>query len=360
MNSDSNSVDASSEPSVKSVYDYLVYGLSLPERTLRGTAAVVGGAIHESAALLIPSAFRGSRSYQTFVQQMLDMLAKDMGGVGAMERGDEGDLPAPAGQEQGERPQVEQYVARKAVGSFVDLAGMATMHLSPLTLLAVISDVAYGSKTYLHELANELKREGVIAADSTIDSAADLLDAIGHATGQTAEVLDLPPLSVDGMRETISRTKENVAQIDPTRVLPESEIKRLWQDMKTMADRENVSLFEISSAMTMYSLNRVTTVGRGALTTVRVTGNLLDQHLFEHYWDALGEIGRRGIYGMLADTSRPYIEAVWYNFGAHRPTVTEDLLSGKLIGRVWKGFRDWISADAGSGHEPPDDASEPT
>ena len=50
--------------------------------------------------------------------------------------------------------EVNHYVTRKAVGNFVDMASLATLHVSPLMLLAAVSDLAYGSQVYLKELAN--------------------------------------------------------------------------------------------------------------------------------------------------------------------------------------------------------------
>jgi hypothetical protein len=47
----------------KSVREYLLYTLSLPERALRTTTGVAGGAIRESAALLVPQAFQDSKSF---------------------------------------------------------------------------------------------------------------------------------------------------------------------------------------------------------------------------------------------------------------------------------------------------------
>ena len=72
-----------SEPSSDQIYKYLMFGLSLPERAVRSTAAMVGGAIDQSANLLVPQAFRDSKTYNTFVRQMLDVVANDVGGVGA-------------------------------------------------------------------------------------------------------------------------------------------------------------------------------------------------------------------------------------------------------------------------------------
>jgi hypothetical protein len=212
---------------------------------------------------------------------------------------------------------------------------MATLHVSPLTVLAIISDVAYGTKSYLNELTEELKREGVIAEDSTISNTADLLDAIGEASSGTADAFDTPPLSVEGLRETIQKTTESVGSIDPTKLIPQAEIAKMWSDMQEIADREDVSVFEVSSAVTMYALEQVNTVTKGALTTIRVTGALIDRHLFEHYWAGLEQISEKGIYEMVSESSRPYIDAVWFNFSSGRPTITEDVVSGRFLWRMW-------------------------
>lgn len=321
-------------PGADQVYKYLIYGLSIPERTVRSTAAMVGGAVKESTSLLVPQAFQDSKTYNTFVSQMIDLMANDVGGVAKKV-----DPEAP------QDPEVEQYVAKKTVSTFVDLAGMATLHVSPLTILAIVSDVAYGSKTCLNELTVELKREGIVSENSVINSTAELLDSIGAATAESADVLDTPPLNVEGLRETIEKTRTSVANIDPTLLIPQSEIALLWTDMEAMAAREGFTVFEISSAMTLYTLDRVATVSQGALTTVRVTGNLIDRHVFDHYRQGLNEINERGIYSMLAESSQPYFDAVWNNFSVERPTITEDFVSGKMIAKAWDGVKDWLGGE---------------
>ena len=340
--SDQTSKQTHGDPGIEQVHRYLMYGLSLPERAVRGTAALVGGAINESAALLVPQAFRDSTTYSKFVQEMLDMLNKDVGGVKLpIENPAASDNEEPATEvaRKVAEEDVAEYVAKKTVGTFIDLAGMATFHLSPLTVLAIVSDLAYGSQAYLEELAVELKKEGVIGEESTISSTAELLEVISAASAQTTANLDTPPLSVEGLRETIADTQEQLAKIDPTKVLPQSELHRLWEDMHEMAHQNDASLFEISSTLTVYSLNQVSTATKGALTTVRVTGNLLDQHLFDHYRQGLVKIESDGVYGVLAESSKPYFDALWYNFSDERPTLTEDVVSGRMISRSWV----WIS-----------------
>lgn len=317
------------DPGFGPVRDFLLYGLSLPERALRSATGVLSGTLRESTSLLVPRAFQNSRVYTTMVRQMLDFLAEDVGGV---ER-PEGAAGA---------PKVENYVARKVVGNFIELSSFATFHLSPFLLLAIVSDVAYGSQAYLHELAAELKAQGVIAEDSTVDHVDDLLAAVGAATNKSAASFDTPPLSLEGLKQTISQTRESVRTIDPTKVLPQAEIKRLWDEMHELATSQGVNPLAISGAVTIYALDKIGAVGRGALSTVKAAGTLFDRHVIDYYVEAIAEIRTKGLYATLAETSRPYIAAVWTNFSARKPTITESLLSGRLMARGWTRVRGWV------------------
>ena len=310
---------------------HLRYGLSLPERTLRSTAGIVGGALRESAAVLLPQAFRDAKTYRVFVGQMLDFMAEDMGGV---ERS--GDW------QEGER--VEGYVARKTVGNFVELTSLATLHLSPMLILAVVSDVAYGSKAYLKEFAEELERRGVIEDAGSIQKVDDLLDAVGGASERTASAFDTPPLSVEGLKDTVRETRESLAEVDVGSVLPEVELRRLWERIGETARREGVSPFDVSGLMTLGSLERVGKLGGGALSSVQAAGTLFDRHVFDHYRTVLADIDEQGFYQTLATTSRPYTEAVWRNFAADRPTLTEEFLATGGVKRTLGKTREWLKS----------------
>ena len=319
-------------PSSSSIRDYLVYGLSLPERALRGTAGVVGGALRESAAALIPQTFRNARTYQIFVGQMLDFLAEDVGGV--------------ARPSQSEDARVENYVARKTVGNFIEMASLATIHVSPMLLLAIVSDIAYGSKAYLRELAEELEARGVIADAAAIHQVDDLLDAAASASDETATAFDTPPLSIEGLRETIRQTRENLRGVDPSQMLSEDEVNHLWERMRSIARRENTSPLAISGALTLGSLDKFAKIGSGALTSVRVAGSLLDGVVLDHYRAVLADIDEQGLYPTLAASSRPYAEALWHNFSADRQTVTESFLASgaaeKALGKAKRWFKSAI------------------
>jgi hypothetical protein len=272
---------------------------------------------------LVPQAFRSSRTYSIMIQQSLDFLAEDVGGV---ERAASAD-------------QTKDFVARKAVGSFIDMASLATLHLSPMLLLAIVGDVAYGSRAYLHELGADLKRHGVVDQDSTIDSVDDLLAAIGGAAAATAGSFNAPPISVEGLRRTVDDTRAAIARIDPAKVIPQAELRRLWDEIHQIAVQEGLNPVAVSGAITLHALGAIGSLGRGALSTATAAGTLFDRHVLEHYGKAIREIRSKGVYASLRETSRPYLGAVWDNFSAKRTTLTEDLFSGRLTARAWKALR---------------------
>ena len=317
-------------PSANSVRDYLLYGLSLPERAIRSTAGILGGTLRESAALLVPQSFRNAKTYQVFIGQMLDFMAEDMGGVDRSDRRGS--------------PPIENFVARKTVGNFVELASLATLHMSPILLLAIVSDIAYGSKVYLKELAEDLEARGVIEDAAAVQQADDLLDAVAATSGKTAQAFDTPPLSVDGLRETIRQTRESLADIEASKVLTKEEIDRLWSRITSTAKGEGVSPLTVSGLMTLGTLDKLGKVGTGTLSTVRAAGSLFNRHVLDHYRDALGDINRNGFYPTLATTSRPYVDALWRNFSTDRETLTEEFVTSGGIARTWRRARRWVKA----------------
>lgn len=322
----------SADEETRSLTQQLIYGLSVPERTARSASAMLGGLVNESASRLIPAAFRSSRSYTVFVRQALDMMVHDVGGIENPKADETAD-------------QEEVGLARKAVGGMLDVAGAATLHLSPMTVLAVFNDVAYGSGHFLGKLSDELKREGIIDETSSIHHVSDLIASLEKASKRAADTMDAPPINIDGITDTIRQLSNDVAGVNPTRLIPQSEIHRMWDEMEDVASRAEVGIWDVSTTMTMYAMNRVTLTSRGALSTVAVAGDLLDEHIIRHYFDALGDIRQEGLYETLAKSSAPYLQAVWMNFEADRETWTEEFLTGRLIQKAWGGVRGWFAGD---------------
>jgi hypothetical protein len=126
------------------------YAASLPERSVRAAAAVLGGALYESAHLLLPRLLRRSRFYEATAKNALRITIELVGGV-------EGTAREPA--EVGAR----ELAVRKAAGNAAELGSIAAFGFSPLWLLAVAADLLHGSRVYLDVLIAELKGAGVLA-----------------------------------------------------------------------------------------------------------------------------------------------------------------------------------------------------
>lgn len=300
----------------------VLYGLSLPERALRSSIGTAAGVVKGTAAFLIPQCFQNSKTYEIVVKNSLRLLTEDVGGV-------QGTAP-------GDQPAVENYVARKTVGNFIDLAGIASLHLSPLWLLAVVSDVAYGAKEYVIELGDELKRQGLIDENSTIEKVDDVLEAVRKSSGSAAGLFDTPPLNADDLKKALNDTKASLRDADVRSLLPQSEIARYWGDLKELSRKENVSLLGLSGAVTLHTLNRIGEVAQGALAGVWVAGGMLHRNILGHYAEALDDYRERGFYTALREDSTPYIDAVWSNFSLDRGTWTEEVVTGRAIAGLFK------------------------
>lgn len=314
----------------------VMYSLSLPERIVRSTVGVAAGAALETASLLVPQSFQSGKTYEIVVRNSLSFLTSNVGGVVSR------DAAAPATSE-------ADFMARKAAGNFVDLAGMATLHVSPLWFLAIVSDVAYGTKTYVQELAKELQEQGLIDDTSSIHHVDDVLKAIQDGSGNAASLFDTPPLSVDQLRETLDRTRTSLTSVDYTSVLPEAELRKYWEEMKDVSTQENVSLLGVSGALAMNTLSKVETVSKGTLTGIQVVGGLFNRHVIGHYVTSLQTIRDKGFFETVQESSAPYIQAVWSNFADDKPTWTEDVLSGKMLVQGWKKVTGWFGGEARTG-----------
>ena len=328
--------------------DSFLYGLSVPERTARSLSAVAAGLTTSVAARLIPSAFRSSTSYRVFVQDSLDLLAHDIGGIARPV--DRSSPDKASGAIDGAKPD-EATIAQKAVGGLLDYAGGATLHLSPMTVLAVISDVAYGSNTYLKRLADELREQNIIDDDSAIHGVNDLIDAVARASNRSVNAVETPPLDLKGLQQTVDDVRAQLGRAELTDILPQSELVHLWEEMESVAEASKFGMWQVASTMAMHATGRVDRIVRGGVTTMRVTGNLLDEHILDHYADSLTSIANQGVYATLRDETAPAIEAIWNNYNRDQSTWTEDLLGGKWLAAARNAVSDWWSGDESSGGE---------
>lgn len=355
----------------ETLLDNLLYGLSIPERLVRSAVGVTAGTAKEIAAFVVPQAFQDSKSYEVAIRNSLGFLISGIGTLSeetvqsqpvtgsqsaARSASDSGQgsttinaTATTVGGEGDTGNTVEQpdantgrYIAKKAAGNFIDIAGLATLHVSPLWVLAIVSDVAYGTKTYLNELTQELQQQGLIDSTSTIHHVEDLFDAIKQASGTAASTFDQPPLSLDELRTSIDQTRQALNDIDPTSLIPEAEISRYWNDMRQLAQQEQVSLLGVSGAIAMQTVEGIRNLSQGTLTGLFVAGQIINRNIFGHYMKALAGIHEQGIWPSVRDTYEPYLDLAWGNFTASRKTWTEQVLAPGNFSRFWTVIKRWL------------------
>ncbi|MEY3460045.1 MAG: hypothetical protein RL215_3202 [Planctomycetota bacterium] len=324
-----------SEPDpLQTLLNGILYSASLPERIVRSAVGLTAGTAKELAQFIVPQAFQSSKSYEVAIRNSLNFLLSAVGDVG----GGTGTAPVAVPPPDSAAPTADtgRFVAKKAIANFIDITGLTTLHISPLWILAIVSDAAYGTRTYIEELAQELQRQGLIDSSSTIHRVDDLFAAVQKASGRAASAFDLPPLSLNELRESVTQTRAALNEIDPTVLIPETEIRRLWQEMKDLAASENVSLLGVSGALAMQTVEAIRGASQGTLAGLFVAGRIINRNLFSHYADAIREVRRQGLFAAVRNTFEPYTEMAWNNFSASRKTWTETVLNPGWATRLWR------------------------
>jgi hypothetical protein len=274
------------------------YLASIPERIVRSTAAVLGGALHETGALVLPRFIRLSRLYEATAKNLLRVAIEGVGGVRGsptLERG---------------APSARELAKRKGAGNVVELGSIAAFGFSPLWLLAAASDLLRGSRVYLNALVAELKRTGVLAAEAEFGSVDELLGALERSTGRTARLIDIPPLELAELRASLEELRSEVDSLPS-----QEELAAAYRGLVKTAERERRPLLEVSTG-----------VGLAFLTSAR---NIGGEHVVAPYREDWKPMRREGFGSYARRVARPYSEAVVGHFDRRRPTWTE-----RLIGRV--------------------------
>src|SRR5918998_4455793 len=204
---------------------------SLPERGARAGAAGLGGALHETFELALPRFVRRSRFYEATAKNLLRVAIELVGDV---ER-------APGGEPE---PSAREIAKLKGAGNIVELGSIAAFGFSPLWLLAAASDLTRGSRVYLNALTQELKAAGLLAEEVDAGSVDELLGVLERTSGDTARLIDIPPLELRELRASFA---ELAAHSDD---LPSGdELAALYTALRRTAEAEQRTLLEVSAGV---------------------------------------------------------------------------------------------------------------
>jgi hypothetical protein len=264
--------------------------VTVPERALRALVGAIGGAVHETAEVVLPRFARRSRFYEATAKNMLRIAIELVGDV---------ERETPAGQ-----PEAGELMKRKTAGNVVELGSIAAFGFSPLWLLAAASDVSRGSRVYLESLTAELKRAGVLAEETRFGTVDDLLAALEGTSGTTARLVDLPPLELAELRASLAELRASAAEL-PT----PQELAAVYDGLQRAAARERRPLLEVSAGMGLAFLLSARNVGR--------------EHLVAPYREDWRPLREEGFGAYARRVSEPYRAAVLGHFDPEKQTYTE-------------------------------------
>jgi hypothetical protein len=266
---------------------------SLPERAIRALVGGLGGAVHETAEVVLPRFARRSRFYEATAKNML-RIAIEL--VGKVER------EAPAAE-----PGAGELLKRKTAGNVVELGSIAAFGFSPLWLLAAASDVSHGSRVYLRSLVLELKRAGVLAEEAELGTVDELLSALEGASGTSARLVDLPPLELAELRSSFAELRASAAELPSPQ-----QLAAVYTGLQRTAARERRPLLEVSSGMGLAFLLSARNVGR--------------EHLVAPYREDWRPLREEGFAAYASRTAAPYRAAMAGHFDPEQETWTERVL----------------------------------
>jgi hypothetical protein len=264
--------------------------VSLPERTVRALIGALGGAVHETAEVVLPRFARRSRLYEATAKNLLRIAIELVGDV---------ERPAPP-----DEPDAGELLRRKTAGNVVEFGSIAAFGFSPLWLLAAASDVSHGSRVYLQALVAELERAGVLPPGSEPGTVDDVLSALEGTSGTTARLVDLPPLELADLRASLSEFRSSAAEL-PT----PQELAGLYRGLLRTAARERRPLLEVSSGMGLAFALSARNVGR--------------DHIVVPYREDWRPLRDEGFAAYARRVSAPYREAVAGHFDPDRRSWTE-------------------------------------
>lgn len=281
--------------------------LSTSERLIRSTFTVAVGASTLLTETLLPESLRGTTTYKVTIgmfqryimEQIAEMKSEDAEAIS------------------------EDFAQRKMVGTALEAAGLLTIGFSPLWAFAIIGDTVGGSKIYLHRLVDRLKEDGVIAQETEVTELTDLFEAIQQATSRSATAVDMPPLSREEISKLSSELTTGYSQAfaKSTDLLPQ--LDSLWQRMVQTANRENISVEQLSGIMTVEAMNW----GKKGTSLVRAAGRtgaeLIDEQILDSYRQTLAAASEQGVEKYMMDHMRPFMQAARSHFDASRSTWIE-------------------------------------
>ena len=298
--------------SPRSRYRYI---LSLPERAIRSLGALSGGLLKEIGDVALPAPIRRTILYRTMVGVTLRFLIEQVGEVEGIYRS--------------ESRLAENFILQRTAGHGIELLGILAFRASPVWVLAALADVTGGGQRLIREIVVALKQEGLLEADARFETIDQVLGGLEKTSAHLALTLNMPPIDVPTLRLEWEILKTELRSIPPTRLPALDRLERTWDDLQASAEKQNRTVFALSSLMAISTLSHVPAnllwLSKAARSAARRTTGVLGGAILDHYSTALEDISRTGFPGYWKREFRPWLRAAAEQFAPEHESLTERL-----------------------------------
>lgn len=295
------------------------YLLSLPERALRSTAALLGGTTLLLTETLLPDVVRNTTTFQITIGDLQKFLITRLGQV-------------PLDVDQPDMNLSETYLRKKIVGGSIEAIGLLKVRFSPVWVFAIVSDTAGGSRVFFNRLVQNLKENGIVDPDENPQDIAGLFEALQTASLASARAIDTPPLSRDELAAVASNLGDSYSQLFNSGQPIFGRFEAILNRMDELVRSEEISFERLSGIMALQA-SKLARSSWGTSIALGTTGaELLGEQILDSYARTLDNISRQGVNGYLSDHITPYIQTAMAHWDPDRPTWTEDFFGSSLEG----------------------------
>jgi hypothetical protein len=294
----------------------LQYALSVPERAVRSVAALTAGLAREVAEVALPIGVRRGRFYRNLVDVTLRFLLEEVGQVEGLQATDE--------------QLGENFLLRRAAGNGIEIMGLLAFRASPVWVFAALADVCGFGRQMIPEVAEALKKEGLLKSAESFKTMEQLLQGLEGSAAQIASSVNTPPLDIASLRAEWRKLSAEVRRLPAPKLPSRRAVTGLWADLRMEADRQQRSVFAVSSLLAVAAVGelpeRARILSRSAAVALTRSGAVLSGALLDHYRESLREMRRVGFVGYGVRQLAPYTRAALAAFSPGRTTLTSRYL----------------------------------
>jgi hypothetical protein len=143
----------------------------------------------------------------------------------------------------------------------------------------------------------------VVGEELDVASVDDLLRALEEGSGGTARLIDIPPMELQGLRDSLAELRASAEALPSP-----AELAALFEGLRRTAAAERRSLLEVSAG-----------VGLAFLSSARSVSH---EHVVVPYGEDLRPVRDEGFAAYARRVSRPYAEALATHLDPKRSTLT--------------------------------------